>query len=142
LPQAAATLQSAVQMQPGKALYRNNLATVLVEMGRRQEALTQLQAVHPPAVANYNLGYLLERRGESANAITCYQTALAMDPGMTAAQTALFKLDASPLTETAMVASGPAISYQQAVPSGQSAINTATRPSPPVARPLPPVQSY
>jgi Tfp pilus assembly protein PilF len=160
LSQAATTLQSAIQSQPTKALYRNNLATVLVEVGRRQEALAQLQAVHPPAVANYNLGFLLERRGDRADAISCYQTALAMDSNMSAAQSALAKLDGGYMiaAETTPVPDYPGTAYSasQVTRVGQSSVapyqqtsgynqqpyNTAVRPSPPVARPLPPIHPY
>ena len=37
-------------------MYRNNLATVLVETGRMDEAWSQFAALNTPAVAHYNLG--------------------------------------------------------------------------------------
>ena len=52
-------LRQAVKLEPKRKLYRNNLATVLVDMGRTDEAWDELSSVHTPAVAHYNLGYLL-----------------------------------------------------------------------------------
>lgn len=86
LAEAVATLRRAVQLQPQQAKYRNNLATVLVEMGQRQQAFGELRAVHREAVAYYNLGYLLEKKGQPAAAAQHYQVALGIDPALSQAR--------------------------------------------------------
>jgi hypothetical protein len=60
LDESVAALSRAIQLQPKNPKYRNNLAAVLVRMKRPGEAFAHLSAVHRPAVAHYNLGYLLE----------------------------------------------------------------------------------
>ncbi len=85
-------LEQAIQLQPTKALYRNNAATVLVELHQDQRALAHLAAVHAPAEANYNLGQLLVERGRPHDAVTYFQAALQQNPGMQPAQDALAKL--------------------------------------------------
>ncbi len=86
LPEAYSAIAKAVALRPSHALYRNNLASVLVEQGRIDEAFAQLAAVHGPAVAHYNLGYMLQRRGSKALAIQQFELALAADPSLDAAQ--------------------------------------------------------
>lgn len=85
-------LEQAIQLQPTKALYRNNAATVLVEMHQEQRALAHLAAVHGPAEANYNLGQILVDRGRPNDAVVYFQAALQQDPAMQPAQEALAKL--------------------------------------------------
>ncbi len=85
-------LEQAIHLQPDKSLYRNNAATVLVEMRQDQKALAHLSAVHNPAEANYNLGQLLVDRGRGADAAPYFQAALQQNPGMQQAQDALAKL--------------------------------------------------
>ncbi|MBN1852125.1 MAG: tetratricopeptide repeat protein [Pirellulales bacterium] len=92
MPAAAQALSQAVQLQPNRELYRNNLATVFLELDRPDEAFAQLSAVHPPAVAHYNMGYLLNRRGDLDKATEHFATATQIDPSMQAAQTWLAKL--------------------------------------------------
>lgn len=85
-------LEQAIQLQPTKALYRNNAATVLIELRQDQRALAHLAAVHGPAEANYNLGQLLVERGRPNDAVPYFQAALQQNPGMQPAQDALAKL--------------------------------------------------
>ena len=85
-------LEQAIHLQPDKSLYRNNAATVLVEMRQDQRALAHLAAVHNPAEANFNLGQLLVDRGRPADAATYFQTALQLNPGMQQATDAIAKL--------------------------------------------------
>lgn len=92
LREAIASLERAIQLQPGKRLYRNNIATVLVEMGHVDAALEHLRAAHTEAVACYNLGYLLEKKGQPALAATFFAKALEKDPSLTAAQVWLERL--------------------------------------------------
>ena len=91
-------LEQAVQLQPSKALYRNNAATVLIEMRQDQLALAHLAAVHSPADANFNLGQLLVERGRAADAAPYFQAALQQNPGMVQAQEALAKVQGTQLT--------------------------------------------
>ncbi len=79
-------LWQAVELQPDRVLYRNNIAHILLELGRREEALRQLATVHPPAVAHYNMGYLLRTNGEQQQAAIHFRQALAIDPEFESAQ--------------------------------------------------------
>jgi tetratricopeptide (TPR) repeat protein len=112
-------LEQAVQLQPTKALYRNNAATVLVEMHQDQRALAHLAAVHGAADANYNLGQLLIERGRSADAAPYFQAALQQNPGMGPAQVALAKLQGSQITVSTPVATTQPIGAQAPVQNGQ-----------------------
>jgi tetratricopeptide (TPR) repeat protein len=85
-------IEQAITLQPQKALYRNNAATILVEMHQDQRALAHLSAVHGPAEANYNLGQLLVQRGRPGDAAAYFQTALQINPELQAAQIALSQL--------------------------------------------------
>ena len=67
-------------------MYRNNLATVLLEAGRADDAVAVLTESHGPAVAHYNVGYLLNQRGDSAEALQHFQEALEIDPNFGAAR--------------------------------------------------------
>jgi len=86
LPQATKELQTAVELQPQRKLYRGNLASVLVEQGQNEEALKQLVVAHGEAVGNYNLGYLLTQRHNNAAALPYFRKAAEKDPTLAAAQ--------------------------------------------------------
>jgi len=86
LDDAAAALGRAVQLDPKNTLYRNNLATVLVDQGRLREAFTQLRQVHGDAAAYYNVGYLLNKKGHSQAALQHFSQALRADPSLEPAQ--------------------------------------------------------
>ena len=96
MQQAAQALGEAVRLNPREVRYRNNLATVLVHLGRPQEALKHLQAVHPPDVAAYNLGYLLAQAGQAQQAAGYFQMALRANPQMQAARQWLAHLEQMP----------------------------------------------
>src|SRR5262249_53721095 len=74
LDQSVQAIEQAVYLQPDKSLYRNNAATVLVELRQDQRALAHLSAVHGAAASNYNLGQLLVSRGRSQEAAPFFQT--------------------------------------------------------------------
>ncbi|HEY4233321.1 MAG TPA: tetratricopeptide repeat protein [Lacipirellulaceae bacterium] len=95
LEQSVQTLEQAVYLQPDKPLYRNNAATVLVEMRDDQRALAHLSAVHAPAEANFSLGQLLVERSRPQDAAKYFQAALGIDPAMQPARTALAQLNIS-----------------------------------------------
>ena len=130
LASAVAMLHKAVELEAGKPNYRNNLATVLVEAGRYDEALRQLQAVHSPGAAHYNLAFLLNHRGQADQARRHLQMALQLDPALTPAQGMLAQLSsgasdapASALESPSIGVSQPLVSQPQADPS---AIGTAS----------------
>lgn len=108
LAESAEAIHLAVVLEPGKQRYRNNLATVFVEMHRDQEALQQLTAVHGPAIARFNLGHLLARRGRTEDAAAYFATVQNMDPGLAQAQ--------SPATTLATAQ--PGIASSPTVPPG------------------------
>jgi Tfp pilus assembly protein PilF len=86
LDDAAKALRQAVELEPHKKLYRDNLAAVLVDQGKTPEALTQLKAAHGEAVGNYNLGYLLVQKKDAAGALHHFQRAAQLDPSLTQAR--------------------------------------------------------
>lgn len=122
-------LEQAVQLQPAKALYRNNAATVLVEIHQDQRALAHLAAVHDAPNANYNLGQLLVQRNRAADATPYFQAALQLKPDMQVAQDALNKLQGgqvaismppgstTPTISQAPIQPGPMVSPQQSWPA-------------------------
>ncbi len=108
---AVKNLNKAIEIQPQKALYRNNLATVLVQQNKLNEAVTQLSAMNPPAVAHYNVAFLLQRRGDLNTATQHMVTASQLDPNFTAARQWLQENQPTSYAQT-----GPAIvapQYQQ-----------------------------
>lgn len=109
-------LQRAISLNGEKPLYRNNIATVLVEMGRVDEAIEHLAVVHGPAVAHYNVGYLLHRKGRDAEAASHFSSALVFDSTLAAAQQWLAVLNKS---------SGSAVATQPAAsqPAGPALSN-------------------
>jgi tetratricopeptide (TPR) repeat protein len=117
LPQSVQAMEQAIALQPSKALYRNNVATVLVEMHEDQRALAHLSAVHSPAEANYNLGQLLVDRGRPQEAVGCFQTALNVDPTMECARLAIAQLNGTMSGLSQIVVEGPAMQTQQVAPS-------------------------
>jgi tetratricopeptide (TPR) repeat protein len=90
--------QKAIMLQKHHALYRNNIAEVLVKAGRPREAFDHLSAVHSVAESHYNLGMLLRRNGELEPARQQIVAALQVDPGMTAAEDVLAELGRAPQT--------------------------------------------
>jgi tetratricopeptide (TPR) repeat protein len=93
LEKSMAALRRAVELNPEKKLYRNNIAAVLVEAGRDGEALTHLMAAHDPATAHYNLGYLSNQQGRLDAARHHFAEALRLNPQMHAARSFLDQLN-------------------------------------------------
>jgi tetratricopeptide (TPR) repeat protein len=121
LDPALQLIEQAVQLQPAKPLYRNNAATVLIEMRQDQRALAHLAAVHGPADANYNIGQLLVERGRAADAAPYFQAALQQNPGMVQAQEALAKLQGSQVAVATQPAVAPFTPVAQATaPAAQN----------------------
>jgi tetratricopeptide (TPR) repeat protein len=80
LSESLESLDHAIRLGPHEARYRNNIAKVLVEVGRHEDALQHLQAVHPPAIAHHNLGYFLQGKQETDLATRHFAQALELDP--------------------------------------------------------------
>jgi tetratricopeptide (TPR) repeat protein len=98
-------LDQAVRLRPDKALYRNNIAKVLIEQNRFDAALAHLAAVSEPAVANYNMAALLQERGRSEEAVPFLHQALAAKPQFPEASTLLASITGvAPAPQMAMAA--------------------------------------
>lgn len=91
-PQAVEMLNRAVSLDPQRPLYRNNLAAALVDARQIDQALQHLLAVNPPAVAHYNLGYMLHERGQADPAMHHFTQAVLMNPTMREAQEMIAQL--------------------------------------------------
>jgi tetratricopeptide (TPR) repeat protein len=89
---ALAVLQRAVDLAPTSTLYRNNLAAVLVEANRGDEAVPLLAQTCGTAVAHYNVGYLLHKRGQNAIAVDHFAAALQANPSLAPARSMLQQL--------------------------------------------------
>jgi superkiller protein 3 len=114
--QSVQAIEQAINLQPDKPLYRNNAATVLVEMRQDQRALAHLSAAHGPAESSYNLGQLLADRGRPHEAVMYFQQALELDPTMQPAQLAIAQLSGAPATARQFAAE-PAMQQQGVIPS-------------------------
>lgn len=112
LARARESLSKAVALTPTSKLYRNNLATVLVSSRQYNEAYEQLAAVHTPAIAQYNLGILANRRGDKTEAMNRFQQAASLDPNLAQARNMIDKFNGI----AAQVSAGTATA-QAAVPS-------------------------
>ena len=99
LDSSAQTFMQAIGMRPDKALYRNNIATVLVEMNLIEDAKSHLLTVYSPSTASYNLGHLLHNRGKSEEALRQFQTAITEDPTFAPAQEMIATLSPVKLPE-------------------------------------------
>jgi len=95
LREAADSLIRAVELQPDRKLYRNNLAAVMVDMGNIDEAYGQLQAAHGDAIAHYNIGYMLAKKGQNSAALTHFHKAASVDPSLVAAREWIVRLSPS-----------------------------------------------
>jgi Tfp pilus assembly protein PilF len=118
LEEAEKALLRAVQLEPAKALYRNNMAKIQVEMDRLDAAVQHLAAVYPPPVVNYNMGVLLHERGRSDQAESFLATAVRLDPNLQPAHILLAEIrPSSPLFETARAPQAPAPAATPATPT-------------------------
>lgn len=113
LNESIASLSDAVRLQPNRELYRNNLATVLIEQNRPDEALKQLQAVQADAVAHYNVGYLLQQHKQDQLAANYFSRAAQLDPSFAAAHDWSLRM-----AERAQGATGAPVARMAAVPNG------------------------
>ena len=83
--QAEQYLAEAVRRAPKDVRYRNNLANVLVRAGKVDAAWQTLSAVHTPAVARYNVAFLLYQNGRTSEAVGQLEEALKLQPNLSAA---------------------------------------------------------
>jgi Tfp pilus assembly protein PilF len=140
LNESSAAMARAIQLQPKNPKYRNNIAQLLVTMGQTTEAFAHLSAVHRPAVAHYNLGYLLERQGQSQAAAQQFTVALQTDSSLVAARRGLERLQglsARPQPPGDPVRLGTRVSSGSVRPSGNAPVQDAGQRPP--TRQLPPM---
>ena len=93
-------LQIAIKLKPESKLYRNNLATVLVENSQLDEAVKYLADVHGEAVAHYNVGYLLYQRGDGGTARQHFSQAVSINPQLDEARVLLARVGGAESTES------------------------------------------
>ena len=118
LTAARQSLQKAVNLKPTDRSYRTQLAGVMVDQGATAEAMSELMQVDPPAMANYQMAYILAARKNTAGAQQHLQAALRIDPNLQPARDLMASLQSS---GTAQQAYG---TYQQATAAYQN-IGTA-----------------
>ena len=126
---AVKALSRAIELQPDRALYRNNIAMVLVAQGRIDEALAHLTDAHGPAVAHYNLGFLLTKQGHNSAALEQFQLALKCDPAMGAARDWVAALMEQPTGHNgqAIVSASEPIESENEITSVESSLNEYPR---------------
>lgn len=145
-------MRTAVRIVPDKKLYRNNLAAMLVQVGRLDEAYDHLSVAHSPAVAHYNLGYLLYQGNDRVGAQRHFALALEADPSLTPARQMLDQLSArpSPNRQSNKPASAPPSHREQPSPTqlagvtepmAQTAMVATKQPPAKPVRLLPPVEN-
>ena len=162
--ESIAALERAIRLEPKRSLYRNNIAMALVEMGKIDAAVSHLKAVQSEAVAYYNVGYILRKKGQSEAAAKLFATALEKNPSLVEAKVWLEKLTGEPTPNTrpapriaggrrlesrsAGTTAGPAVRRQWGDPARHSAATPlAAEPEPPAwrrpeVRQLPPVLEH
>jgi tetratricopeptide (TPR) repeat protein len=113
--EAERTLKTAVKLAPGDAKVATNLGLALAAGGKTEEAFAVLTRAVGPAAAHANIGYVLAATGRRAEAIGHYRTALALQPGLAAAETALVQLGKT----------GDATAVAPALPSDNSVSQTS-----------------
>jgi tetratricopeptide (TPR) repeat protein len=141
LDEAVAAMNRAIQLEPKNNLYRNNIAGVLVDQNRVREAFAHLREAHGEAAANYNLGYLLNKKGQTQAAMQQFALALKADPSMEAARrwldylqktTAQTRLAQHPVAIGVKIVNEPATPTGATVPLSENSM----------PRRLPPTTSY
>jgi tetratricopeptide (TPR) repeat protein len=99
-------IEQAIRVEPDKALFRNNAATVCVELRQDQRAMAHLAAVHGPADVQFNMGQLLVARGRNSEAERYFRMALDINPTMQEASIALGQVTGRMPVPTGNVAPG------------------------------------
>ncbi len=91
--EAERAYKQGVANEPANVACRTNYGLMLARLGRRNEAIVQLQAVLPDAQVHYNLGSVHESLGQAEQAKAEYAKALSLDPGLREAREKLAGLD-------------------------------------------------
>jgi Flp pilus assembly protein TadD len=137
LEEAAKALRTAVELEPHKKLYRGNLAAVLVDQSKTNEALAQLVEAHGQPVGHYNLAYLLVQKKDMAGALAHFQRAAQLDPAFTPAHQWVAQLSRGPQYGPTAAAS-PAALMARRDPQGGYAPGSTGRTAYPAAAGAPP----
>jgi Tfp pilus assembly protein PilF len=90
---ALEALEQAVRLTPRNVRYHNNLAGVLVQAGRPNDAVTSLQRVHGDTIANLNVGNFLYMEKDFSRAALYLRRAQQLDPSLVAARDLLSRID-------------------------------------------------
>lgn len=93
LEMAEKTLRAALEINPDHARASNNLALVLCDQEKDQEAFELFRKVNGPARAYANLGYAYAQRGEIDKAKAAYTRALEIDSSLRPAVDAMVQLN-------------------------------------------------
>ena len=93
---AERTLKTADAMEPNNPRVLTNLGLVQAAQGKSEDALTSLVKANGPAIGHANLGFILAAMGKSPEARKHYSEALALQPSLAAARSAIAQLDAPP----------------------------------------------
>jgi Tfp pilus assembly protein PilF len=135
--ESVAALERAIALEPRSWLYRNNAAMVLVETGQVDAAVSHLKAVQGESVAHYNVGYILQKKGDLAGARAHFAKALAINPSLAQAKIWLEELGS-------VAPSAPMYASQRRLDAGAAAVSdrpgappSAGSPAPTLLRPAP-----
>lgn len=130
--QAVASLTAACELSPKNPKYRNNLATVLVEAGRTDDAFRHLKALNSEGVAHYNLAYMLTARGRQEEAANHLRLALQAEPQLQAANELLAQVTGQPVQQLQQqipqIAAQPPMDQQRALAMFQAGPPQRTQP--------------
>lgn len=94
---ALAMMNGAVTLKPDSQRYRNNIAKLLLELNRPNDAFAHLVEGAGPAIGHFNMGQMLSERGQQQEAIKFLEFAVEMDPTLQPAIVLLTQLRASPI---------------------------------------------
>lgn len=105
--EAERSLRQALELAPEHAAARGNLAQLLAETGREAEALAIYERLVGPAAARSNVGLILARRGRTPEARRHLEAAVALEPTLRPARSALDHLSRTAGEPPPMLAAGP-----------------------------------
>ena len=136
--EALGAASKAIEMDNKNPKYRNNLAGLLVQQGRSDDASQLLQqgGLFTPGEANYNVAYLNFKNNNMPAARQYLQTALQHEPGLQQARDLLNQISNSPSTQAAVAAfqtAGNLYRTAEAVIRPQTPANAAVYQVPPAS---------
>ncbi|MEC8553658.1 MAG: tetratricopeptide repeat protein [Planctomycetota bacterium] len=136
--EALGAASKAIEMDNTNPKYRNNLAGLLVQQGRSEEASQLLQqgGLFTPGEANYNVAYLNFKNNNMPSARQYLQTALQHEPGLQQARDLLNQISNSHGTQAAVAAlqtAGNLYRTAEAVIRPQTPANAAVYQVPPAS---------